>query len=88
VLSLNEYRVNEGVGRSGIHEGLQDHIRKGVRCPKRVVSEQDFERVMHLIVMVFTQGSLTQLGSCGVSRTAQSFFESELVDVDFSLISL
>jgi len=26
----------------------------------------------------------TILGSCGVSRTAQSFFESELVDVDLS----
>src|SRR5882724_4045649 len=26
----------------------------------------------------------TILGSCGVLRTAQSFFESELVDADFS----
>ena len=31
ILSLNKHRINEGVGRSRIHKGLQDHIQKGVR---------------------------------------------------------
>jgi len=45
VLSLNEYRVNEGVGRSGIHKGLKDRIQKGVDV-KESVSESGFEEQM------------------------------------------
>ena len=26
VLSLNEARVNKGVGRSGVHKGFKDHV--------------------------------------------------------------
>jgi len=52
VLSLNEYRVNKGVGRSGIHKGLQDHIRR-VLDVKESVSDSGFERADALRVMVF-----------------------------------
>ena len=59
MLSLNKHRINERVGRSGIHKGLQDHIRKGVGCQERV-SESGFERVDVLRVRVFARGSSTQ----------------------------
>jgi len=84
VLSLNEYRVNDGVRRSGIHKGLQDCIRKGVGCQR----ECEWVRVWKSRCVKsdgFAWGSLTQSsGQCRVSGTAQSFFESELVDADFS----
>jgi len=35
VLILNEYRINKGVGRSGIHKGIQDHIWECVRCQRK-----------------------------------------------------
>jgi len=31
MLSLNKHRIDEGVGRSGIHKRLQDCTRKSVR---------------------------------------------------------
>jgi len=84
VLSLNEYIIDEGVGRSRIHKGLQDRVRKGVGCQRECewvrirksgcVKSDDFH----------TREFNPILGLCWVSRTAQSFFKSKLVDTDFS----
>jgi len=49
---LNKHRINERVGRSRIHEGLQDHIQKVSDVRKRV-SESGFERADALRIRVF-----------------------------------
>jgi len=51
MLSLNKHRINERVGRSGIHKGFQDHIQKGVGSQEK--SESGFERADALRVRVF-----------------------------------
>jgi len=48
---------------------------------KESVSESGFERADALRVRVHTRKFNAILGSCGVSRTAQSFFESMPEDV-------
>jgi len=76
-LSLDEYRVNEGVGRSGIHEGLQDRIRK-VLDVKESVSESGFERADVLRVIVFARGEFNAILGHAESRGLLVFFESEV----------
>ena len=49
---------------------------------RKRVSESGFERADALRVRVFMFNA--SLGLCGISRTAQSFFESVLEDVDLS----
>ena len=73
VLSLNKYRVNEGVGRS---ESARDFrtIFGRVSDVKECVSESGFERVDALRVIVFTQGSLMQSSGCAESRGLLSLF--------------
>jgi len=75
---MKESEDPESTGTSGSYS-------EGWWMSKRCVSESGFERADALRVMVFTWREFNAiLGSCGVSRTAQSFFESELVDTDFS----
>ena len=81
VLSLNKYRIDEGVGRSRIYKGLKT-ISGSVSDVKESVSESGFERADALRVRVFAHNTI--LGLCGVSRTAQSFFESVPEDADLS----
>ena len=52
MLSLNKCRINKGVGRSGIHKGLKDCVRKSIRGQGKS-GESGFERADVLRVMIF-----------------------------------
>ena len=84
MLSLNKHRINEGVRISGVHKGLQDHIWKGVRSQ----GKSEWVRIWKSECIESKGFCMREFNavfrSCGVSRTAQSFFESMLQDADLS----
>jgi len=74
----------KGVGRSESTREFKT-ISESVSDVKESVSESGFERVDGIESKSFrTREFNTILRSCGVSRTAQSFFESMPEDVDLS----
>jgi len=58
-VSLNKYRINEGVRRSRIHKDSGPYS-EGLSDVKESVSESGLKEWMRLRVMVFHIGSLTQ----------------------------
>jgi len=87
VLSLNEYRINKGVGRSRIHKEFKT-ISESVSDVKESVSESGFERVDALRVRVFARGSSTQSSGHAESQDCSVFFRIMPEDVEFVLIRL
>jgi len=75
MLSLNKYRINERVGRSGIHKGFKI-ISGRVSDVRERVSESGFEQSGCVKSDDFAQGSLTQSSGRAKFRGLLSLFSN------------